>query len=195
MDDDQRLSELSRRASELDGEIERLSMLRREVAMEAGRITAAQLDAAPEPPPGKALDTGRLAATIERKCQHLLESENPIGLEGLLRSPCIRVGMTPVLVSDDGEHTTVVIHIDAHLFRGLVGVSANTSAGEVEEDVGTDLVVDLMGEYIVDLARDARPGEIGWWGITSGDLPLTLDELRRQLPAGQTWLHPRIDDL
>lgn len=195
MDDDQRLSELSRRAGELDAEIQRLSNLRREVALEAGTITAAQLRAVPEPPPGTTLNAGRLAVTIERKCQHLLESENLVALDGLLRNPCIRPGLTPVLVSDDGQRTTAVIHIDAHLFRGLVGVVARTSAGEVEEDVATDLVVDLMGEYIVNLARDTRPGEIGWWNEEPGQQPNTLDALRRQLPAEQTWLHPRIDDL
>lgn len=198
MDPDLRLTELSRQASELDAEIRRLTELRREVAIEAGKITAAQVDAVPNAPTGEALDVGRLAAIIERKAQDLLESENLIPADGLFRNPRIMVGMTVVLVSDDGQRTTAVIHIDAHQFRGLVGVVGRArahAAVDKEATVATDLVVDLMGEGIVDLARDAEAGEIAWWDDRRRNFPRTLDELRRELPASQTWIHPRIDDL
>ena len=199
------LRELDAAASALDREIQRLLAERQKITAQAGEITLAQ-----EQRRGAerkknilhqtGLDPELLARLLTVKIQRL-EDENLWGIDGLLRGPRIMPGMVPVMVSDAGYCTQLVVHFDVDRFQGAVGFSIEDDGrraqpGYDEKSHAEYIGVSLMGEYPVRLAEGCRRGEVKWLFEAAGySLPQTIKELTALAQREGAWLHPRISEI
>lgn len=204
-EESQRLHELDKAASKLDGEIHRLLVERQHLMAEAGKITAA-LEERLRPemievvPGDEGMDLELLARWLTLHVQRL-EGENLWGLEGRLRGPRIMPGMEPVMVWFDGFCTQLVIHFDVDRFQGLVGYSWEDQGqrgepGYVERRHAEFISMLLMGDFPINFAQQCRPGEIIWALRVPGYLhPENIDELVDVAQRNGAWLHPRISEI
>lgn len=201
----QELQELSKSATRLDADIQRLLQERQEISARAGNLTAIQMrqradEIKKATPATSDMDLELLSRWLITKVQRL-EDENLVALEGRLRAPRIMPGMVPIMINDGGYCTQLMIHVDADRFQGMVGVSLEeegrrTQAGYDEELHASTIIVALMGEFPVTLAEQCRPGEIKWlFDVPGYPHPDNLGALIAMAQETGAWLHPQIDEI